>query len=235
MMENRNAACGRFVLRLMPEAMLMNVHFTFVRHGETAWNIDRRLQGHLDVPLNEVGRRQAGQVAEALANERFDAIYSSDLSRAMDTARAIAARCGGEVQGTERLRERNYGIFQGLTHKEGAARYPEEHARLMAREPDHIPTEGGESMRMFSERIRTLADELATRWPDGRVLVVTHGGVLYALRNFITGAGLSAPRDFTIPNAGINRIRYRVGGPYEIEVWGDDRHLTTAGRDETMR
>ena len=177
----------------------MNVHFTFVRHGETAWNIDRRLQGHLDVPLNEVGRRQAEQVAEALANERFDAMYSSDLSRAMDTARAIAARCGGEVQGTERLRERNYGIFQGLTHKEGAARYPEEHARLMAREPDHIPTEGGESMRMFSERIRTLADELATRWPDGRVLVVTHGGVLYALRNSSPAQGF--------PRRAISRYR----------------------------
>ncbi|MBR4877875.1 MAG: histidine phosphatase family protein, partial [Rhodocyclaceae bacterium] len=73
------------------------------------------------------------------------------------------------------------------------------------------------------------------RWPDGRVLVVTPGGVLSALRNFITGAGLSAPRDFAIPNTGINRIRYRVGGPYEIELWGDERHLTSAARDEVVR
>lgn len=210
----------------------MTVRITLVRHGETDWNLDRRLQGHLDIPLNATGRRQAQQAAAALAHERFDAILTSNLSRAADTAHAIAARTGGQVQPTERLRERHYGIFQGLTHSEAAARHPEEHARLIARDPDHIPPQGGESMRMLSERIRTLMDELAAQWPNGHVLIVTHGGVLYALRNLITGAGLSAPRDFPIPNAGINRIRYTIGGPHAIEVWGDDRHVTGTALDE---
>jgi len=99
--------------------------FCLVRHGETAWNTERRLQGHLDIPLNDTGRAQAAATADALADDRFHALYTSDLARAQDTAQALAARIERPVAQITALRERHYGIFQGLTYDEAMTRHPE--------------------------------------------------------------------------------------------------------------
>lgn len=99
-----------------------------IRHGETSWNVERRLQGHLDVPLNEAGRRQACLSAAALAGQSFSALYCSDLGRAHETARWIAEALGLDPVPLESLRERHYGAFQGLTYDEARTRFPEDYA-----------------------------------------------------------------------------------------------------------
>src|SRR5512143_229699 len=99
-----------------------------IRHGETDWNVERRIQGHTDIPLNETGRAQALAMAFNAAHQRFDASYSSDLSRARETAQALAQREGHEVKLLPQLRERHFGLFQGMTAAEAAARFPDAHA-----------------------------------------------------------------------------------------------------------
>ncbi len=123
----------------------MTTRICFVRHGETDWNIEKRIQGHIDIPLNRTGRAQALAMGYNAVHHRFSALYSSDLTRAMDTARAIAEIEGLEVRRLPQLRERNYGIFQGITAAEGAVRYPEAHAHYVARNPDY-DFESGETM-----------------------------------------------------------------------------------------
>ena len=108
-----------------------------VRHGETAWNAEHRVQGQLDIPLNDIGLKQADAVGRALQAERFDAIYSSDLIRARQTAAPAAKRYSMEVVQDRQLRERHYGIFERLTYAEVKVRYPEDYARFEAREPGY--------------------------------------------------------------------------------------------------
>ncbi len=122
---------------------LAYTHLIVIRHGETAWNRERRLQGQLDIPLNETGRAQARALATALAGEPIDAVYASDLSRAMATAAPLAEVLGLQVRPDARLRERSYGTLQGKTYAEVAEYLPEDFARWQARVPDYAPPEGG--------------------------------------------------------------------------------------------
>ena len=122
-----------------------------VRHGETAWNVETRMQGQLDIPLNEKGRWQAARVAAALAEEALDAIYSSDLLRASQTADALSHAQALPLVVDRGLRERCFGVFEGLTFTEVEARWPEDSRRWRRREPDFAP-EGAESLRQFSAR-----------------------------------------------------------------------------------
>ena len=197
-----------------------------VRHGETAWNAEHRVQGQLDVPLNEVGRAQALALARALAAERFAALYSSDLARARDTAAPAARALGLEVRLEPRLRERHYGIFERLTYAECEARFPEDYARFLARDPE-FEFRGGESLRAFARRALACVEEIAARHPGQSVLVVTHGGVLDKLYRRLTGLPLSAQRDFRLPNAGINRVEAQAQG-WRIACWADESHLEGA-------
>jgi len=194
-----------------------------VRHGETDWNVERRLQGHQDIPLNANGLAQAQALAEALADTRFDAIYSSDLSRALETAEQVADRLGLAVVQLPAVRERNFGIFQGLTRQEAELRFPEMQARVTRREPDFVPPEG-ESLRQCFERIATLLDDLADRHIGQTILLVAHGGVLDAARRFVTGMALNLPRDFELGNAALNWLA-RTDGVWRLEAWDDQRHL----------
>ncbi|HSF22344.1 MAG TPA: histidine phosphatase family protein, partial [Burkholderiales bacterium] len=131
-----------------------------IRHGETAWNREKRMQGTTDTPLSEVGREQARALGRRLAAHAFAALYTSDLARAWDTARAIAEFTGREAVTDPRLQERRFGIFEGLTAEEIVARYPEEHARFASRDPDYaVP--GGESARSFTERCIGCLAEIA--------------------------------------------------------------------------
>jgi probable phosphoglycerate mutase len=197
-----------------------------VRHGETAWNAEHRVQGQLDVNLNDTGRAQAGALARALAGEDFAAIYSSDLSRAMQTAQPVATGLKLKINPEKELRERHYGIFESLTYAEVKLRYPEDYARFEARDPG-FRFRSGESLQDFSERSISIVSRIASRHPGQNVLVVTHGGVLDKLYRFVTGMPLSAPRDFGIPNCGINRVACATEG-WRLLSWADVSHLQSA-------
>ena len=150
-----------------------------IRHGETAWNVDTRLQGHLDIPLNEVGLRQAQHLAQALLQrETIDAIYASDLSRAHTTAQAIAQALGLTVKMHPGLRERHFGAFQGRTYAEIETELPEHAWHWRKRTPDWTPPEGGESLIALRERIVATVDELAAQHPGQQIVMVAHGGVM---------------------------------------------------------
>lgn len=202
----------------------MATRICLVRHGETAWNAERRLQGHTDIPLNDTGLAQARATADSLAAERFEAAYSSDLTRARQTAAAIAERCGLELAFDAALRERHYGSFQALTYDEARIRFPDHYQRFETRDPEFTFPEGGESLRQFSARIHATLDGIAHRHPDGTVLIVTHGGVLDIVHRLATGKPLTAPRDFTIPNAALNWIGWD-GAAWTLIAWAQQNHL----------
>jgi probable phosphoglycerate mutase len=204
----------------------LSTAFIVARHGETFWNLEGRIQGHLDSPLTAAGRAQAQALGARLAGERIDALYSSDLGRARETAAPIAAATGVAPTFAASLRERTYGVFESLTWNEIEARYPGEYARLATRDPAYAVPEG-ESAIAFRERLLATFAELAERHRGARVAIVTHGGALGMLYRVATGMALDAPRGYALPNAGINRFAWR-DGRLELEAWGDVAHLTAA-------
>ncbi len=204
--------------------MSSTTEFIVVRHGETAWNAEGRIQGHLDSPLNEEGLAQALLVGDRLAREPFSHLYSSDLGRALQTVQPIADHSNRSVLTDGRLRERNLGVFQGLTGAECERRFPEHYARFRARDPDHV-IPGGESARQVYERVSAAFTALAREHAGARLVVVTHGGVLDALYRFVQGVPLERPRDFPIFNASLNAVRC-TDTHWSIERWGDISHLT---------
>ena len=204
----------------------MTTRLCILRHGETAWNAEHRVQGQLDVPLNEIGHAQAQAVAKALAREKFDAVYPSDLSRARQTAAPAAELFSMEVALEKELRERHYGIFERLTYAEVKLRYPADYARFEARDPEYA-FRTGESLRDFSARSIAVMSKIVAQHKGENILVFTHGGVLDKLYRFVTGLPLSAPRDFGIPNAGLNRIEVTPAG-WRIRSWADVAHLGRA-------
>lgn len=202
----------------MPETRLI-----VIRHGETEWNREKRMQGTTDTQLSDVGLSQAQALGRRLAARPFRALYSSDLSRARDTARAIAEHTGIEIVADPRLQERRFGIFEGLVAAEIVSRYPEEHARFSSRDPDYeVP--GGESARSFTRRCLGCLAEIADRHRGGEVVVVTHGLVLDALYRAANGLDHGAPRPLPLINASINLFGYAAGA-WRIELWGDVSHL----------
>lgn len=196
-----------------------------IRHGETEWNAEKRIQGHTDIPLSATGRAQALAMAYNAAHHRFAAIYSSDLARARETAQALAAREDAPVLPLPQLRERHYGIFQGLTATEAAVRHPQAYACYVARDPDYA-FETGESLRAFADRVASGIDWLARHHPGQTVAAVCHSGVLDILYRHATGRPLSTPRDFVIPNCALNWFRVDAQG-WHLEAWADRHHLTT--------
>jgi probable phosphoglycerate mutase len=207
--------------------------FCLIRHGETAWNAEKRIQGQIDIPLNATGHRQAQAMAEAIAHEPFAAIYSSNLERARQTAAAAAQRLHLPVRQRVELSERHFGVFQKHTAAETAARHPEAFARHTMRDPD-FDYGGGESLRAFAARVAAALGEIAKAHAGQQVLVVSHGGVLDIAYRLASGRGLSEPRDFLLPNAGLNWIDW-TGDGWRIELWADTEHLTEIdGRDEPV-
>ncbi len=134
-----------------------------IRHGETAWNVDTRIQGQLDIPLNDTGRWQAERLARALAaREAIDVVYTSDLLRAWETARPVAAATGAPLHTDEGLRERGFGSFQGKTFTEIEAAMPDEARRWRQRDPFWAPP-GGESLTAMRRRVIETLHALASR------------------------------------------------------------------------
>lgn len=203
-----------------------------VRHGETAWNRVSRIQGHTDIPLNEAGQWQARQVGQAVAAEGVDAIYSSDLLRAADTARAIGQAAGLPVHLDAALRERHFGELEGLTHEEINTRWPEQARRWRGRDPDYGP-QGGETLKEFHARCVGALTRLAHRHLGQTVVLVAHGGVLDCFYRAANGVALEVPRSWTIGNATINRLLYSPEG-LTMVGWADDGHLMASrGLDES--
>lgn len=194
-----------------------------VRHGETAWNVEGRIQGHLDIPLNETGLAQADATGKRLSAERFDAIYSSDLIRAYRTASPAVADPAKEIVREPRLRERHLGVLQGLTGEEAVARQAAAWKAFKARDPAALLA-GGESLGEFAGRIVDFIEEKLETHAGGRVLVVTHGGALDAAYRHVMGMPPSAARNFPIYNASVNILGHR-DGKWRIESWGDISHL----------
>jgi probable phosphoglycerate mutase len=194
-----------------------------IRHGETEWNREKRMQGTTDTHLSDIGRVQARALGKRLAGHAFSALYSSNLSRAHDTARAIAEATGAGVVQDARLQERRFGVFEGLTAAEIVERYPAEHARFISRDPDYeVP--GGESARAFTLRCLGCLAEIADRHRGTEVVVVSHGLVLDALYRVAHSLDHGAPRPVPLINASVNRFGYGTG-VWKMEIWGDVSHL----------
>ena len=194
-----------------------------IRHGETTWNVDSRIQGQLDIGLNDLGRRQAERAAHALVDEPLAAVYSSDLSRAHDTALALGRVTGLPVRPDAGLRERRFGVFEGQTFAEIDAAHPDLALRWKRREPD-FGAPGGETLIAFYERCVATAARLAAAHPGDSIALVTHGGVLDCLYRAATRVELNAPRTWTIGNTSINRLLWTPDG-FTLIGWGDTQHL----------
>jgi len=204
-----------------------------IRHGETAWNVEMRIQGSTDIPLNPKGLWQAEQLARSLADGQLSAIYSSDLTRARQTAGAVAHVCGLDVRTDPGLRERGFGVFEGHTWDEIAARWPEQSARWRRRDPGFGP-EGGEALPDFYSRCVGTVMRLAQGHAGQTVAMVAHGGVLDCLYRAATHVGLQEPRTWQLGNASINRLLY-AGRNLTLVGWGDVSHLeSVVSPDESV-
>lgn len=220
----------------------MTTQILFIRHGETAWNRIKRIQGHIDIPLAESGTEQAQQLGARLAKEaqavaRLDAIWSSDLLRAQQTAQPIAAALGLPVQLTEGLRERNYGAFQGHDSDEIAERFPDEYAHWQTRDPGFTPPEG-ESQREFYHRVLHALEPVLAMHPGGRIACVAHGGVLDCVYRFANGLTLDAPRAWPLLNTSVNIVDFEHDGyvtQARVVAWGDVAHLGGVSADDGFK
>lgn len=204
-----------------------------IRHGETAWNVDTRIQGHLDIPLNATGLQQARWLAEALAGrDALDAIYASDLSRAHLTAQTIANAAGLSVTAHPGLRERSFGDFQGRTFAEIEVELPEAAHHWRKRTPEWTPPGAGESLIALRERVLATVNELASRHVGQQIALVAHGGVMDVLYRAATRLDLQAPRTWLLPNTAVNRLLWTPQG-LSLVGWADTSHLDDKSRDET--
>ncbi len=201
-----------------------------LRHGQTAWNAQLRIQGHLDMPLNAVGRWQATRLAAALQGEELAAVYSSDLSRARETAEPLARLMQLPVVTDEQLRERAFGHFEGQTFQDIETTWPDDAARWRQRDPAFGPG-GGERLLDFYERSLRAATRLAQRHPGQAIALVAHGGVLDCLYRAALGIELQAPRSWPIANAAINRLLWTPQG-LSMVGWHDAAHLEGVPGDE---
>lgn len=202
-----------------------------IRHGETAWNVDTRIQGQLDIPLNDTGRWQAERLARALAaREAIDVVYTSDLLRAWETARPVAAATGAPLHTDEGLRERGFGSFQGKTFTEIEAAMPDEARRWRQRDPFWAPP-GGESLTAMRRRVIETLHALASRHVGEQIVMVAHGGVMDVLYRAATGQELQAPRTWLLGNTAINRLLWSPEG-LSLVGWSDTSHLDDETLDE---
>lgn len=180
------------------------LHLMLVRHGESEWNVQRRYQGQSDIPLSALGKIQAGLVAERLAGEKIDAIYASDLGRAWETARAIAEKCGLQVNSEPRLRELKFGVLEGLTFEEAQLQYPEMIAAWL--DDFNRPPDGAETIDMFNMRCVSFLDELKQKHDEQVVLIVAHGGSLSEILRAVLGLSREKRWYLEMENASLSEV-----------------------------
>ena len=175
----------------------------FVRHGETDWNVEGRVQGHSDRPLNRNGEAQARALADKLRDDRIDAVYASDLARARDTAAPVAEAHGLEVELLPGLREKDFGTWEGLLDTEIRERFPQANGG---------PWGDAETSEEVTQRVLATLHEIAGRHPDGRVLVVSHGGPIRAVLRHCSANG-----DGHIANCHVARIGVQDGAVLSLD------------------
>ena len=203
-----------------------------IRHGETAWNVDTRIQGQLDIGLNDKGREQARLLAHSLAGrEPLHAIYASDLARAWHTAQAVGQAQGLVVVPHTGLRERAFGAFEGRTFTEIEAELPEQARHWRQRTPDWAPPDGGESLLALRERVLSAVHELAARHVGEQIALVAHGGVMDVLYRAATRLDVQAARTWQLPNTAVNRLLWTPEG-LSLVGWADTTHLDELSLDE---
>ena len=202
-----------------------------IRHGETAWNVDARIQGHLNIPLNDTGHWQAERLGQALAGEEIAAIYASDLSRAHETALYVGRATGVPVVAELGLRERGFGDFEGRTFAEIEVALPDQAERWRKRDPAFAPS-GGESLLQVQERVLATVDRLAKQHPGELIVMVGHGGVMDVLYRAATRLDLQAARTWLLGNTAVNRLLWTPEG-LSLVGWSDTQHLADAVLDES--
>lgn len=202
-----------------------------LRHGETEWNLEGRLQGHRDSALSAHGLEQVAALGRRLANEPLSAIYTSDLGRAVTTARAVAGTRHAAPLLDARLRERALGVFEGLTREEARAQHPELYAAHESHAAD-FKLPGGQSLREHQQQSLDVARELAQRHIGQTIALVTHGGALSAVFRASVGVSLETPRRFSLGNAAVNLFELH-GEHFKLVTWGDAQHLPARTNADT--
>ena len=199
-----------------------------IRHGQSKGNAERRFGGHTATPLSARGRNQAEVTARTLKSESLTAIYSSDLARAMETARPLANMTGLTIQGTSAFRERDVGVMEGLTFEDAAQQHPEQYAALLRRDFEYVLT-GGESYRQLLDRAVQKLDAIIESHRGGKIALFSHTGTICILALHLMGA-LDAPELKPVwissANCGITRFELRDDGFVRVLAVNDTSHLS---------
>jgi probable phosphoglycerate mutase len=206
----------------------------FIRHGQTDWNQERRIQGQTDIPLNAEGLEQAERLCHFVRQSSSEldqltqcsVIYSSPLQRTVNTAAPLANFLNKPITPLEALQERHFGSIQGMTYPELEAQMPVESRMINERDPEFRPS-GGESLIDLRARVRGLLGSLLKNHAGETVICFTHGGVLDIIYREATHTLMEAKRTWGIPNAGVNHLVHRLGGepPWRVQAWAFVRHL----------
>lgn len=199
-----------------------------VRHGRTSWNSDRRVQGQIDVPLDEVGEQQAQCIAERMRSLPITAIYTSPLQRAQATAKVIAAQLNLPIHCDDRLMEYNFGVISGLTSDEIEAQYPQL-ARHWADEVWAVPIEGSEGRENFGVRVTTVMNDIIARHPGEQVAVIAHGGTFSVYLAKVLGLDLKRRQPFHFGNTSLSSVEMR-NGVFSIRFLNDTCHLQNGNK-----
>jgi len=198
-----------------------------LRHGETVFNAEHRFQGHSDSPLSETGRNQVAALGRRMEDLEFDTLISSDLGRTQETASIIVGFTGHSVEFDRRLRERNYGVFEGLTVPEIKEWHAEVFDQFNKDDPDYILPEG-ESHRQHYQRNVAFFEETLTGKFGTNIAVVAHGGVLDSIFRYVSGLPLAQPRCYITTNASLTIVSHGCfygTTRWVIESWCDAGHL----------
>ena len=223
-----------------------------IRHGETHWNTQNRIQGHIDIGLNPKGHQQAALLGKAFVIQENHstnhetnlhmidgphrsntmAIYSSDLERAYNTAEHISNALGLPITKDRRLRERNFGDFEGKTWADIELHSPEVSRKWRRRDPEWRPGEGSESLLDLELRVKGVVNDLASKHVGSQIVIVSHGGVMDMLYRWATGQEMQTPRTWSLENAVINRLLWT---PQHLSLlsWGDSGHLDELSIDDS--
>ncbi|NYT60074.1 histidine phosphatase family protein [Alcaligenaceae bacterium] len=206
--------------------------FWLIRHGETQWNAERRLQGHLDIPLNDTGIEQAQRLGQYLRSPRFDTridtVVSSDLGRAYDTAVTATGHFNLHIERNPQLRERCYGIYEGQDWSS-----LKDLRTLDLRNPEQVIAQG-ETLPVFAQRIAHAFEELAIRYRGRNIMVFSHGGVIDIAWRKANGIALDAARHAPILNVSINHFTIAEDGHWGALTWGQTAHLEQVALDDVL-
>jgi len=210
-----------------------------VRHGQTPWNVERRIQGWRDIELNDNGRAQADALAKHLNHQyshqkqTIDAVYSSDLLRAKQTSQVVANALALPLTLIEGVRERNYGVLEGIAFDRMHEHAPDLAKVWAERHPDGVIPDG-ETLRQVHQRVTDSLHKVAAQHPGERVVVVTHGGAMDIIWRQAMGIDLQTPRKAILLNASVNRISLTPVPPtfkWSMVEWGNVDHLSNSDND----